>query len=276
MCDYCTQHGAGARWYQNARNYSKELASSNHVRDFCESYFSREVSAGPDGFTSITERISQPIRPKEMERVDERYSKYLHHQVVTTQEAKQILEIASRQTDEHKRAVVQLPCICRHVAYGGDKTLRCFGIAFSDTYTRRFPRYLGGNHEYVSAEEAGNLLDDWIKEEPIVHAVSALGVPYIGMLCNCDMQVCRPFIHRQRLGISSPWYKGHHIAQVNDTSCVGCGVCEQGCPFGAIKIDSNNQVAMVDPKECHGCGICTNLCPDQALGLVEYIRFLDY
>jgi len=276
MCDYCTQHGAGEHWYQNIRNYSKELESTNHVRDFCESYFSREIPAGPDGFTSIVERLARPTKPGEKERVDERYSKFLHHQVVTTHEAKQVLEIASRQTDEHERAVVRLPCICRHIAHGGDKDLRCFGIAFSDTYTRRFPNYLGGNHQYVSAEEAINTLNEWRETESLVHAVSALGVPYIGMLCNCDIQVCRPFISRQRLGITSPWYKGHYAVEVNESKCVGCGTCEKICPFGVIEIDSESQIARVDPEKCHGCGVCTNHCDDQALDLVEYARQSGY
>ena len=275
MCDYCTQHGAGKRWYQNARNYSKELVSTNHVRDFCESYFSSEVPAITDGLESIAERIAQPIAPDEKERVDEYYRKFLHHQVITFDEAKQVLELASLQTDEHERAVVQFPCICRHVSYGGDKDLRCLGVAFSYTYTRRFPSYLGGNHQYMSSEQAIYLLEDWIQEEPIVHAVSALGVPYIGMLCNCDMQVCLPFIHRQRLGIISPWYKGHYAAVVDDSKCVGCGTCEQTCPFGVIKLGPD-ETAVVDLEECHGCGVCTNHCESGALSLVEYSRSSGY
>ncbi len=276
MCDYCTKHGAGERWYNHARNYSKELASIDHIQDFCESYFSREVPARDDGLKTIAERIAQPIKPDENDRVDTRYRKFLHHQVVTFDEARQVLKLASQQTDEHERAVVQLPCICRHTSYGGDDKLRCLGIAFSHTYTRRFPSYLGGNHQYMSAEEAAVLLDYWVKEESIVHAVSALGVPYIGMLCNCDMNVCRPFIHRQRLGISSPWYKGHYTVQVDDTKCVGCGECEEQCPFEVIKVDSRDNIAMVDLEECHGCGVCTKHCDSQAIHLVEYSRSSRY
>jgi ferredoxin len=275
MCDYCTQHGAGKRWYYHARNYSKELASTDYIRDFCESYFSREIPAINDGLESVVERIARPITLDEQERVDERYRKFLHHQVITFDEAKQVLELASLQTDEHEQAVVQFPCICRHVSYGGDKDLRCFGVAFSNTYTRRFPEYLGGSHQYMSAEEAIHLLEDWIQEEPIVHAVSALGVPYIGMLCNCDMQICLPFINRQRLGITSPWYKGHYTAQVDDSKCVGCGTCEQLCPFSVIKI-SYDERAVVDPEECHGCGVCTTRCESNALSLVEYSRSSGY
>ncbi|MFW9850367.1 MAG: 4Fe-4S binding protein [Candidatus Thorarchaeota archaeon] len=276
MCDYCTKHGAGERWYHNARNYSKELASSNHVRNFCESYFSRKVPPGPDGFASIIDRISQPIGSNEKERVDERYTMYLHHQVVTFQEARRVLEIASRQTDEHERTVVRLPCICRYVAYSGDKDLRCFGIAFSDTYTRRFPSYLGGNHQYISAEEATNILEEWKDTETVVHAVSALGVPYIGMLCNCEMQVCRPYIHSQRLGITSPWQKGHYAAAVDSSKCVGCGTCEEICPFGVPEVDIESNVSIIDPENCHGCGVCTNYCEEHAISLMEYSRPSGY
>ncbi|MGY5852840.1 MAG: 4Fe-4S binding protein [Candidatus Thorarchaeota archaeon] len=272
MCDYCTKHGAGECWYNHARNYSKELASTDHVCDFCESYFSREVPARDDGFKSIAERIAQPIGQDERDRVDERYNKYLHHQIVTSDEARQVLELASLQTDEHERSIVQFPCICRHSSYGSDDNLRCLGVAFSYTYTRRFPTYLGGSHRYMSAEEAIVLLDEWAKDESIVHAVSALGVPYIGMLCNCDMNVCRPYIHRQRLGISSPWYKGHYAARVDDAKCEGCGVCEERCPFEVIKLDSHDHIAVLDPEECHGCGVCTKYCESDALSLVEYSR----
>ena len=31
MCDYCVQHGAGKRWYLNARNLSKELVGAIKV-----------------------------------------------------------------------------------------------------------------------------------------------------------------------------------------------------------------------------------------------------
>lgn len=271
MCDYCLLHGSGKRWYENARNISKELATSKKVRDFCESYFSRDIPAGPNGYETLVERISRPVMQGEQEEVDLYHRNYLHHQVVTCGDAIQLLKAANLQTDEHERAVVRLPCICRHAAYGSDQALSCFAIAFTDIYTRRFPKYLGGNHQYVSAEEAILTIKEWAETDTVVHAVSALGVPYLGMLCNCDMEVCRPYIQRKRLGIKSPFYKGHESAFVTESLCIGCGRCRDLCPFDAIEMDDDN-VAQIKQEECYGCGICANHCENQAIQIASYAR----
>ncbi len=246
------------------------------MQDFHDSFFSREIPPIDDGFSSIAERVSLPPKENEREKVDYRYQKFLHHQVVTTEEAKRVLDLASLQTEEHERAVVQLPCICRHTSYGGDKELRCFGLSFSLEYARKYPKFLGGSHQYISADEAKDLLDDMAVSGEIVHAVSAMGVPYIGMLCNCDMQVCQPYIYRQRLGINSPWYKGHFAAKVDESKCIGCGTCEDTCPFEVPTIDDAEQLAVINPENCHGCGVCTYQCEEHALSLVEYSRPSGY
>ncbi|UCE10943.1 MAG: 4Fe-4S binding protein, partial [Candidatus Thorarchaeota archaeon] len=197
---------------------------------------------------------------------------YVHHQVVTTKEAMAILDLASRQTDEDERAVVRFPCICRYQVDGEDPGSHCYGIAFTDEYTRRFPKYLGGNHDYVSAEIAIDTLEKMVLEEPIVHAVSALRVPYIGLLCNCDMRVCQPYIKRLRLGIDSPFHKGHYAATVDEDSCSVCGTCENVCPFGAAAIDEKDVCARINVEACFGCGICMGRCPEEAISLVEAPR----
>jgi 2-oxoacid:acceptor oxidoreductase delta subunit (pyruvate/2-ketoisovalerate family) len=46
--------------------------------------------------------------------------------------------------------------------------------------------------------------------------------------------------------------------------CVGCGICEDVCPEGAIVV---NRTARVDPWRCKGCGICVDRCPQGALSL---------
>jgi len=276
MCEYCVQHGAGKRWYLNARNLSKELATSELVRDFADSYFSRSISSGPDGFSDRISRVARQILPGERQKVEARYRKYLHHQIVTTDEVMQILKLCSDQTEEHGHSVVRFPCICRYQALGREKNLHCFGVAFTDIYTKRFPDYLGGQHEYLTPDEAAEIIVKMADEENVVHAVSAIGVPYIGMLCNCDMDVCHPYLHRLRLGISEPFHKGHSVIFVNEQKCVGCGVCEQVCPFGAIMVDSESGVAKVRTEMCYGCGVCSRNCPEQALELEKVQRISDF
>jgi len=276
MCEYCVQHGAGKRWYLNAKNLSKELATSELVRNFADAYFSRSIMLGPDGLSNRISRVARPIVLGERQRVETRYQKYLHHQVVTTDEVMQILKLCNNRTEEHERSVVRFPCICRYQALGREKMLHCFGIAFTDIYTRRFPDYLGGQHEYLAPDEAAEIIVKMAEEENVVHSVSAVGVPYIGMLCNCDMNVCHPYLHRLRLGISEPFYKGHYVTIVNEQKCVGCGVCEQVCPFGAIMVDPERGVAKVSTEMCYGCGVCSRNCPEQALESEKGQRTSDF
>ncbi|MHA1960748.1 MAG: ATP-binding protein [Candidatus Thorarchaeota archaeon] len=268
MCDYCVHHGAGKKWYLNARNLSKELGFSDFVREFSESYFSRDLQRGPDRFSNRGSRIAQPFTQEERDEADLRYRKFLHHQVITTEETIQVIELSNQQTEGHERAIVRFPCICRHRAYGGDPKLRCLGIAFTDRYTRRFPKYLGGGHEYVTPPEAIEFIENLSQNEPIVHAVSALGVPYVGMICNCDMDVCRPYLSRLRLGITSPFYKGHYLAQIETSRCSGCGECEDSCPFEAVHILEKDSLASVTADECYGCGVCERNCPEKTITLV--------
>lgn len=271
MCDYCVNHGYGKRWYLNARNYAKELAKSDYVRNFCEIYFGREIKPEPQ-----TELKSINLTQSEQSAVDQRYRKYLHHQVISTEEVFSILQLASQQTENHERTVVLLPCICRYRSYGSDPDLHCFGIAFTSYYTRRFPKYLGGGHKYVSVEEACEVIRKMVNNETIVHALSALGIPYVGILCNCDMQVCRPYLHRLQLGISSPFYKAHYRSEINSKKCTGCGICEKVCPFGIAKLNELTNLAEIDLDMCYGCGNCVRQCPENAINLVMVDKSLEY
>ncbi len=272
MCEYCIQHGSGKRWYENARNYSKSLATSEFVREFCDSYFQREIK--PHSVSSDTQSEIFPNDKFELERqkTNRRYSLYLHHQVVTTNEALSILKLASQQTEEHERTIVRIPCICRYQVYGSDEGLRCYGIAFTDEYTRRFPKYLGGGHEYVSAETASHMLEEMVEREPTVHAISALGIPYLGLLCNCDMKICQPYLKRVTFGIDSPFHKGHYAAAVDLQKCSGCGTCESVCPFKAATLPEDESGAMIDVESCFGCGVCINRCPEGAIRFIEAPR----
>ena len=52
------------------------------------------------------------------------------------------------------------------------------------------------------------------------------------------------------------------VVKVNVDECVGCGLCEDACPSGAITVDD---VAVVDAKKCTDCGTCIDECPNSCL-----------
>lgn len=54
-------------------------------------------------------------------------------------------------------------------------------------------------------------------------------------------------------------------AYVDVERCVGCGICENVCRTGAIRVIDG--VAQVDVKKCIGCGDCANVCPRNAISL---------
>lgn len=58
--------------------------------------------------------------------------------------------------------------------------------------------------------------------------------------------------------------KSHFLASIIVEKCVGCGICSQICPVGAILVDG---VASVDAGKCTGCGQCVTECPQDALVL---------
>lgn len=54
-------------------------------------------------------------------------------------------------------------------------------------------------------------------------------------------------------------------AEVDEELCTGCGICEEVCPFGAIKVEEG--VAKSDPEICDGCRLCVSWCPVDAIEL---------
>jgi ferredoxin len=82
-------------------------------------------------------------------------------------------------------------------------------------------------------------------------------------ICNC-CSCCCGAMQAQRSGTPMLISSGF-VSQVDQTRCVGCGNCEQICPFDAIHVPDG--FAIVDEAACMGCGVCVNQCTQEALSL---------
>ncbi len=56
--------------------------------------------------------------------------------------------------------------------------------------------------------------------------------------------------------------------KVDNDLCVGCDICAQSCPEGAIQMkeDNNgNKKPKINYDYCKGCGLCAEQCPTKAI-----------
>lgn len=87
------------------------------------------------------------------------------------------------------------------------------------------------------------------------------------VICDCDVDaadlhlVLEPQIQEQHE------FRCGHEAVIRQDDCIGCGICQDVCRFGAI----SNHVEMfsVDPIACEGCGVCVRFCPQEAIDFPE-------
>ena len=53
------------------------------------------------------------------------------------------------------------------------------------------------------------------------------------------------------------------MLKVNKNLCVGCGLCAQSCPRGAISLPWGQ--AEIDQNRCNSCRQCIDICPQAAI-----------
>ena len=84
-------------------------------------------------------------------------------------------------------------------------------------------------------------------------------------ICNCCACCCGAMQAHQR---GTPMLASSgYVSRVDPDRCVGCGLCADLCPFGALAVRGG--LAVVDVAACMGCGVCVSHCPNEALRLVR-------
>ncbi|MEM3550587.1 MAG: 4Fe-4S binding protein [Candidatus Bathyarchaeia archaeon] len=277
MCKWCMKHGAGGKWYMNARNYSKELADSLNLQAYLEEqwknfeqvYIRKIMGISSIGLGyklkmpiigrilrwSVERMIHSESKNRKPVRADGHFG-----QVIPIEEAKIImLNLA----DE---PIIQNYCMCR-MMQKDIKDVCCINFGVLSTVIEKLPRFIPQNIKIrLTREEAVKVLEEQNRKGRVT-TVWFQPVPYINAICSCETPQCGGLRLRMDFGLYTV-YKAEYVADVNPDLCQGCKACISGCQFGAIRFSPTLGRVLIDQAKCFGCGLCRDNCPHHAIRLV--------
>ena len=257
MCEFCTQHGEGKKWYLAVENYSQDLLEEDNRREYMADFLNGFVDKNGSAFKQLDGIIHSPIR-KPAEYLLNRNARRNHFgQIVTLEEVEQLLAMTG--------SAVRLPCVCRRVTTGNMNARYCYGVNVDNRLNDMLDDTF--SLEILSPEQAVNAIRK-LDKEGLTHSVWTFKTPYIGGICNCD-QDCMAYRINYSHGYFKNMFRGEAIAEVDLDACNGCKVCIRQCQFGAMRYSATNKKVTVDARACYGCGVCRSACHHDAIHMTS-------
>ena len=274
MCEFCTKHGEGKKWYLEMKNYSQEWLNApltpeekeatgvstraEWLASFCRLF--TQAAAGGEKVT--LEQMAVAVEPGivrwaaagELAKAFEAQKQVHFGQVVTIEDAERIIDSVD--------SITRLPCGCRYFTTGKADKRYCFGLgvvaggmwgAMPDSHS----------FEVLTKEEAKKIIRDY-DTEGLVHTVWTAVTPFVLGLCNCDHDCLAYRGYIEQRG-SPSFFRGESIGEADVELCSGCKDCMKQCQFGALFYSSALGKVYIDPTRCFGCGVCRAACPTDAI-----------
>jgi len=271
------KHGAGGKWYMNARNYSDRLAKEMNLEEYLteqwrlfEQVYIRRIM----GFSSIGlgYKLKMPVigrllrwsaermihsesKKRKAFRADGHFG-----QVVPLEDAKVILG------DLAAEPIIENYCMCRWMQRVM-KEVCCINFGVLSGVIEKLPRFIPENTKLrLDREEAIERLEEH-NRKGYVASVWFQPVPYINAICSCENPECGGLRLRQSYGLQTV-HKAEYVVEVDPDRCQGCKACISMCQFGALRFTPSLGRALVDHSKCFGCGLCRHACRHEALVMV--------
>jgi len=260
MCEFCTKHGEGKKWYENITNYTEEVFhqvnSENKLKAYLSNFY-HSLTVDVERAYTWKKRLPHIYRISVYPLVTRHLKRTHFGQIIPLEDAKKILDMMS--------SIVRMPCICRKVTTGDNKRY-CFGIGMDLTHIfRDIPDF--SDFEKFSVEEAKNYIRH-LDIEGNTHSIWTFKTPFIGALCNCDCD-CMAYRFQLKMKTGKVMWKGEYVANIDTSLCNGCKECMKRCYFGAITYDRRNVKCSIQLSHCYGCGICRAVCKNDAIYLLD-------
>jgi NAD-dependent dihydropyrimidine dehydrogenase PreA subunit len=270
MCQFCVQHGDGKRWYLEASTYAYDLDHDLERREYLVGFVRDFGSSRAWTLRNLPllDKAPQPLRDAGRALFTRTMKKNHFGQPVPIEECEQILDIAT--------SVVRLPCPCRYYAGTPDEGY-CLAITtkpIDSLLEESFADYDTGpdvsKFQRLTKAETVALLRR-TEDEGLMHSVWTFQTPFIGAICNCDLESGCMAMNLTVAHKTPIMFKGEYIAMVDAEECSGCAACVERCPFSAIALEPQGRRAFVDPEACYGCGTCRSACSYGAIALRDRV-----
>lgn len=274
MCEFCTKHGEGKKWYLQMKNYSQELlheeisARQKGIIDadtrlewnnrFWQGFIMPAMSAKRPGATFVRPITEPPgDAPTENEIVEHRKVQHFG-QIIPIEDAEKVIDMVD--------SITRMPCGCRYLTTGKTDRRYCFGLGVDKwSMLGKFPDD-SSCLEVLEKEDAKMILREYDKEG-LIHSIWTGVTPYIIGICNCDHD-CAPYRKYIEMRGAPYFFRAEYTCRIDLDSCTGCKSCFRQCQFGALFYSSTFGKVYIDPIRCFGCGVCRAVCPKDAIELI--------
>ncbi len=264
MCEFCTEHGEGRKWYLQMRNYADDLlyqelsATQEDIAKaatrlewnnrFWETFVMPAITGipTPQGIESFTAQTWEGDKVEHF------------GQVLPIEDVEQVIDRVG--------SITRMPCGCRFISTGKTDRRYCFGIGIDKWgLLGKFPD-AAASLEVLGKEEAKKIFHAY-DVEGLMHSIWTGVTPYVIGMCNCDHD-CGAYRNYIEKGGTPSFFRAEYVCKVDLELCNGCKVCMSQCQFGAQFYSSALEKVHISPTKCYGCGVCRAVCPTDAIALV--------